>query len=123
MIDSDMLNRLVNKMVDNKSIFSVAMKVENSDGSISCKAAAGNMQVDSRYFIASVTKLYVSAIIMKLIVENKIALNDKISKYLPENYSDSLHLLKGADYSREITIYHLITNTSEIGRASCRERV
>jgi len=113
-IDSNVLNYLVNKMVDNKSIFSVAMKVENTDGSISCKAAAGNMQVDSRYFIASVTKLYVTTIIMKLIEENKIALNDKIYKYLSENYSDSLHVIRGVDYSREITIQHLITNTSGI---------
>lgn len=113
-INADTLNHLVNKMVDNKSIFSVAMKVENSDRSISCKAAAGNMQVDSRYYIASVTKLYVTAIIMKLIEENKIALSDKISIYLPENYCDNLHVTNGVDYSGEISIYHLITNTSGI---------
>ncbi len=112
MINSEMLNHLVNKMVDGKNLFSVAMKVENSDGSISCKAAAGNMKVDSRFFIASVTKLYVTAIIMKLIEENKLSLRDKIAKYLPDKYCNKLHVLKGVDYSETITIYHLITNTS-----------
>lgn len=114
MIDDNKFKHLVNKMIDHKSIFSVAMKVENGDGSISYKAAAGNMQVEDRFFIASVTKLYVTAIIMKLIQENKIALNDKISRYLPEIFTDCLHVIKGVDYSREITIYHLITNTSGI---------
>ncbi len=114
MIDSDRLNNLVNKMIDGKSLFSAAMKVENSDGSISCKAAAGNMQSDSRYFIASVTKLYVTAIIMKLIEDNKIALSDKISTHLPDNYCDGLHVLNGVDYTSELTIHHLITNTSGI---------
>ncbi len=111
-INADKINTLVKQMVDNKSIFSVAMKVENSDGSISCKVAAGNMQVDNRYFIASVTKLYVTAIIMTLIEEDKIALNDSITRYLPENYCDGLHVLNGVNYTNELTIYHMITNTS-----------
>jgi D-alanyl-D-alanine carboxypeptidase len=113
-LNTDTLNHLVNIMVDNKSIYSVVMKVENSEGNISWKGAAGNMQADSRYFIASVTKLYVTAIIMKLTEENKIALSDKISEYLPESYYDNLHVIKGVDHSGEITIYHLITNTSGI---------
>ena len=47
-IDSEMLDHLVNEMSDKKSIFRVAMKVENSAGSVSGKAAAGEMQVDSK---------------------------------------------------------------------------
>ncbi len=82
-INKETINHLVNKMVDNKSIFSAVMKVENSEGSISCSVAAGSMQENSRYFIASVTKLYITAVVIKLIEECRISLNDKISKYLP----------------------------------------
>ncbi len=113
-VNTDKLNHLLNKMIDDKMIFSAVMKIENSNGSISWKGAAGDMEVESRYFIASVTKLYVTAVIMKLVEEKKISINDKISKYLPENYCDKLHVLKGVDYSSELTIYHLITNTSGI---------
>ena len=108
------LNHLIHKMVNRKSIFSAVMKVENSEGSISWSGAAGSMQVNSRYFIASVTKLYVTAIVMKLIEEGKITLNDKISDYLPDTFCEKLHVLKGIDYSNELTIYHLISNTSGI---------
>ncbi len=113
-VNTEKLNHLLNKMIDNKSVFSAVMKVENSAGSFSWSGAAGSMQVNSRYFIASVTKLYITAVVMKLMEEGKITLNDKISKYLPEHFCDRLHVLKGIDYSNEITVYHLITNTSGI---------
>lgn len=113
-VNTKKLNHLMNKMVDNKRVFSAVMKVENSDGSFSWSGATGNMQVNSRFFIASVTKLYITALVMRLIEERKITLNDKISKYLPEHFYDRLHVFKGIDYSNEITIYHLITNTSGI---------
>lgn len=113
-INTETLNHLVNKMVDNKSIFSAVMRVENSEGNISWTGAAGNMQVDSKFFIASVTKLYITAVVMMLIEEGKISLTDKISEYLPEHFCNGLHVLKGIDYSNELTIYHLITNTSGI---------
>lgn len=112
MINSIKISSLIKKAVDNKSIFSLALKVENSEGSISWSGAAGEMVVDDRFFVASVTKLYVTAVIMKLIEDNKLSLNDKISKFLPESYFNRLHVLKGIDYSDKITIYHLITNTS-----------
>jgi D-alanyl-D-alanine carboxypeptidase len=113
-IDKEAFNRLVNKMVDNKHIFSAVMKVEDGEGKISLSGAAGGMDVDSRYFIASVTKLYVTAIVMGLVEEGKLSLEDKISNYLPGSYCERLHVLKGIDYSKELTILHLISNTSGI---------
>jgi D-alanyl-D-alanine carboxypeptidase len=106
------LQDAVNKMVDNKRIFSAVMCVENSDRSISFSAAAGNMQKESRYFIASVTKLYVTAVVMRLMEEGRLKLDDKISDYLPAEYMERLHVLKGVDYSGTITVKHLISNTS-----------
>ncbi|TVQ44192.1 MAG: class C beta-lactamase-related serine hydrolase [Saprospirales bacterium] len=106
------LDQLLEKIVDNKSIFSTVMKIENSDGSFSWSGACGDMQSQDRYFIASVTKLYITAVLMKLIEEEKITLTDKISDYLPDKYWKDLHLLNGIDYSDQISILHLISNTS-----------
>jgi D-alanyl-D-alanine carboxypeptidase len=112
MIQEKLLNRLLNNMADNKRIFSTVLCVENGDRSFSWTGAAGDMQKDSRYFIASVTKLYVTAVTMRLIEENRIDLREKISAYLPDSLCEELHILKGVDYSDEITITHLISNTS-----------
>ncbi len=101
-------------MVDNKSIFSVAIKVENGDASLSWSGAAGSMQVDDKYFIASVTKMYITVLVMNLMDEGKIRLEDKISKHLPNEFCTKLHVFKGFDYSDQLTVKHLITNTSGI---------
>ncbi|PKM65383.1 MAG: serine hydrolase [Firmicutes bacterium HGW-Firmicutes-2] len=112
MVNEKLLNDLLNKMVDNKRIFSVVLCVENGDRSFSWTGAAGNMDKDSRFFIASVTKLYVTAVVMQLIEENRIELKDKISKYLTDDFCERLHVINGVDYSDDITIAHLISNTS-----------
>ena len=112
MMNPDKLDHLITKMVDNKSVFSAVMKVQNSEGTVDWKGVAGNMNVNDRYFIASVTKLYVTAIVMRLIEDGKLALQDKISDYLPEKYCDGIHVLDGIDYSDDLTICHLISNTS-----------
>lgn len=112
MISEEALNHIVNKMVDNKKIFSAVLRVESGDGRFSWTGAAGAMQADSRFFIASVTKLYVTAVVLRLVEEKRLALNDKISNYLPAHFCERLHVLKGVDYSGEITVAHLISNTS-----------
>lgn len=112
MISEEALNNIVSKMVDNKRIFSAVLHVESGDNSFSWTGAAGAMQADGRFFIASVTKLFVTAVVMRLIEEKRLALHDKISTYLPEHDCNRLHVLKGVDYSDEITVAHLISNTS-----------
>jgi len=112
MLNPELLHSAVKKMVDNRRVFRAVLCVENGDKSFSWLGAAGGMQADSRYFIASVTKLYVTAVVMRLIEENRIALDDKISKYLPQSICEGLHTLNGVDYSSKLTIRHLISNTS-----------
>lgn len=112
MIKQELLNNLLDKIIAKKRIYSAVLHVENGDGSFSWTKSAGEMQEDSRYFIASVTKLYVTAVVMQLIEKNQLALNNKIAKYLPGEICDRLHVLKGVDYSGVLTIRHLISNTS-----------
>ncbi|MGY6523158.1 MAG: serine hydrolase domain-containing protein [Mongoliitalea sp.] len=109
-----LLQASLQKMVDNKNIFSVAMKVEHGDKGDSWSGAAGSMRVEDKYFIASVTKMYITVLVMQLIEKGKISLDDSIKKFLPERYTDRLHVLKGVDYSDQLTIKHLISNTSGI---------
>lgn len=111
-ISEILLQQSVNKMVDNKRVFGSVLCVESSDRSITWTGAAGNMQSESRYFIASVTKLYITAVVLRLVADGKFRLEDKISKYLPDSYMEGLHILKGVDYSAGITVKHLISNTS-----------
>ncbi|RLQ91360.1 serine hydrolase domain-containing protein [Planomicrobium sp. Y74] len=108
------LNDVIKEIGEKKGVFSAVLCVESGDHSFSWTGAVGDMQNDSQYFIASVTKLYVTAVVMCLIEGGRIGLDDKISSYLPEEMMEGLHVLKGEDKSDDITVKHLISNTSGI---------
>lgn len=113
-IKEEFLNNVVEKIGNKKGVYSAVLRVESGDNSFTWTGAAGDMQEDSQYFIASVTKLYVTTVVMCLIEEGRIELDDKISKYLPVELMEGLHVLKAVDYSNNITVKHLISNTSGI---------
>ena len=111
-ISENLLNHCLDKIISKKNVFGAVLKVESGDGSFAWTGARGEMESDSKFFIASVTKLYVTAVVMSLIEEKKLSLNDKICKHLPSQYTEKLHVFKGVDYSGDITVRHLISNTS-----------
>lgn len=113
-INEETLKQIAKNLTKSKNVFGATLCVESGDKSISWCGASGNLQPDDRYFIASVTKLYVSAVVWILIENKRLSLNDKICNYLPKELTKGLHILKGIDYSNEITIQHLISNTSGI---------
>jgi len=107
-----LLNQCLDKIISKNHVFSTVLRVENSNASFSWAGARGEMEVDSKYLIASVTKLYVTVVVMILVEHKKLNVDDKIAKYLPDHYMDNLHVLNGVDYSHKLTIKHLISNTS-----------
>lgn len=107
-------NQALEKMGNKKGVFGAVLCVENGNNSISWTGAVGNIKEEDRYFITSVTKLCITAIILKLRSENRLQLEDKIYNNLPGDLIDGLHVFQGVDYTREITILHLLSNTSGI---------
>lgn len=104
------IQTILNKSIDNKSVFGTVLTVEN--GNEHWTGAAGNITTSQSYFIASTTKLYVTAVILKLKADGKLLLDDKISKYLSPDIMHKLHVLKGIDYSNTLTIRQLLAHTS-----------
>ncbi len=67
-----------------------------------------------QYFIASTTKLYVTALVMQLRVEGQLDLDAPAAKYLDDSAMSGLHVLRGADAGDRITIRELLSHTSGI---------
>jgi len=111
-INERLLNNCLDKIISKKNVFSAVLRIENGNGSFAWVGSRGEMNPDDTYFIASVTKLYVTAVVMSLIEEHKLNLDDKICKHLPSQYTKQLHVINGTDYSDEISVRHLISNTS-----------
>lgn len=108
------LNELVAQAIEKRNITGAVLCVEKGDNSFSHISSAGNIAKNDSYFIASVTKLYITAVLLKLRAENQLQLDDKISRYLRKEDVERIHVLKDKDYSNEITIKHLMSNTSGI---------
>ncbi|MFJ7736863.1 serine hydrolase domain-containing protein [Lysinibacillus sp. NPDC097287] len=113
-LNQSILNELLGQAINKKNITGAVLCVEKGDNSFSQVSGAGNIGEESSYFIASVTKLYITAILLKLRAGNQLQLDDKISKYLHKDDVSRIHVLKDEDYSDEITIKHLMSNTSGI---------
>jgi D-alanyl-D-alanine carboxypeptidase len=101
---------IINKTIDNKSVFGTILTVEK--GNESWTGSAGNLTNEQPYFIASTTKLYITALILKLKADGKLLLDDKISKYLTQEIMHKLHIYKGVNYSDTLTISNLLAHTS-----------
>lgn len=117
------LQYLVSDVVERDgSVRNCVLSVVKGDGSFSWSGAAGvagrddqvPMTKDTPIYIASVTKLYTAAAIMRLHEEGAISLDDPMAKYLSDEIIRGIHRYKGKDYSREITIRQLLSHTSGI---------
>jgi D-alanyl-D-alanine carboxypeptidase len=113
-LNNQFLSQVVEKMTKNRNVFGAALCVENSDRSVSWAGASGDINENDRYYIASVTKLCVSMFILYLRAQNLLNLDDTINKFLPAEMLNGLHLMNGVEYTGEITIKHLMANTSGI---------
>ena len=106
------LENILNQTVNSKSIFGAVVNIESGDQSFSWSGAAGNLKVESQYFIASTTKLYITAVVLKLRADGCLRLDDKISQYIPKDIITGIHTFKDVDYSYDITIRQLMSHTS-----------
>ncbi|EDP94173.1 serine hydrolase [Kordia algicida OT-1] len=76
---------------------------ENKEDSIS---------INSPFYTASITKMFTATAIGILKDNDKLKFEDKIAQYLPDSLMNNLHVLDGKDYSKELTIAHLLQHTS-----------
>jgi CubicO group peptidase (beta-lactamase class C family) len=104
------LQKILDNTVDGKKVFGTSFSIKKDI--LVWNGASGNFSIDQPYFIASTTKLFTTAVILKLRAESKLSLDDKISKYIDKSILSGLHIYKGKNYSEELTIKHLLSHTS-----------
>jgi len=104
------LQTILDKTVDRKKVFGTSFAIKKD--TLVWNGASGNLSINQPYFIASTTKLYSTAIILKLRAESKLSLDDKISNYIDKSILSGLHIYKDKDFSEELTIKHLLSHTS-----------
>jgi CubicO group peptidase (beta-lactamase class C family) len=105
------LSQVVDQFADENGFSGVVLVA--SDGKVDVLKAVGlansetgkAIQTDSKFRIASMTKVFTAVLIMKLMDENKLALDKPISAYFPE------YVGEGKD---QVTLHLLLTYSSGI---------
>ncbi|MBN1919997.1 MAG: beta-lactamase family protein [Anaerolineae bacterium] len=114
------LQSLLAAQVGKGGLRNIVVAVQSYNRSLDFAGAAGiadpgtdaPMAPDTPYSIASVTKMYTAAIIMRLYEEKKLDLEAPVSAYLPDAMLDGIHIYKGIDYSYQLKVSQLISQTS-----------
>lgn len=106
------LQAILDKRVDRKKIFGVIACIDKEGDT--WMGAAGDLNADQPYFIASITKLYITTIILQLREIQKIKLATPVAYYIPSELLKGLHVVKGEDQTKYLTIKHLLAQTSGI---------
>ena len=117
----DRLQRILNKVYDkNQESIGLIAHVESPSRNISWSGAVGyadkkktiQLSAENPVWIASNTKTYVSATILRLVELDKLKLEDPIQMHLTNKTKE---LLNSDDYDlSKITIQHLLSHTSGI---------
>ncbi len=106
------VDKVFNRMTNKKSIHEGVLLVENTSGDFSYCKKYGDKDLDTPFLIASITKLCTTACVFILMEQGKLSLEDPLSKYVQKETIRNLHTYKGNDYSRHLTLHHLLFQTS-----------
>jgi D-alanyl-D-alanine carboxypeptidase len=114
------IQSLLDRQIGRGNVHNVIVGVGSEDGGVNFVGAAGVadpasgvlMNPDTPYSLASITKMYTAAVILRLHDQGLLDLDEAISKYLPASLIEGIHLYQGTDYSDRLKVYHLVSQTS-----------
>ncbi len=113
------MQRLLRQLAARKHVRHAILGVASLDGAWSWSDAAGEarpdgaaMERDTPWFLASVTKLYIATIVLRLHERGLLDLDTPIPAYLPSELSSRLHVHDGVDHTGRITPTHLLGHLS-----------
>lgn len=115
------LEPLMGRLLGRRHVRHVAMGATSIDGSWSWTGANGIANLDGEpmlagtpWFIASITKLHIAAVILRLHEQGLVDLDAPITTALPGDLGHRLHVIDGTDHTERITPVHLLGHLSGI---------
>ncbi len=108
--NKEKLNQLTNRWLNRNKQTNLSLSLSQKDDD--WNLLTGDFQDNPYFFVASTTKLFITALFLQLQAEGRLDLEDRIAKYFQASILDRLHVWKGKEYSHEINVKHLLSHTS-----------
>jgi len=106
------LERLLNPL-QKRSLYSGAcLSTYRRHDGFSVAVGFGDLGPDKPYFAASTTKLYLTAVLLQLVDEGRIALDQTLAQHVPASLLTGLNCQRNEDLSSLITIKMAMSHTS-----------
>src|SRR5690625_431465 len=107
-----LIDKAFERTINKKNIHEGILLVENSKGDFSYSREYGDKGLDTPILMASITKLLTTTCIFILQEQGQLSLDDKVATYVQGDIVSNLHLYKGWNYSEDLTLSHLLFQTS-----------
>ncbi|MDF2989199.1 MAG: hypothetical protein K0R50_4709 [Eubacterium sp.] len=126
---TEKLDELFRKLIKSPMIHECTMYVENGNGDFVWSKGYGGRTIDSMMNLTSVSKLFTTTCVIKLLQQEKLTLDHKLSKFFDSKIIEGIHIYKGRDYSNEITVGNLLFQNSGLpdvyamGRNNLNKRI
>lgn len=104
--------KVFDKTVASKRVHESICYIENSAGDFTWSKGYGGKELGTPLLMASITKLFTTTCIVKLLESSRLALKDKIVKYIDAETVKGIHTLNRTDYSSQLTIADLLFQKS-----------
>lgn len=105
-------DKVFQKFVASRQIHECICLIENGKGDYRWSKGYGGRELETPFLMASITKLFTTASIIKLLEDSKLMLTDQIAEYLEPDLIKGIHVFRGTDYSYKLTIANLLFQTS-----------
>ena len=109
---SQSLQTLLDEEATKANTHGIILRVCSGDGQLDFKGSAGAAAPDTRFAIASISKMFTAALIMQLADEGALNLDQTVQSILTDLDLSGLHVVKGVDYGPLLTVRQLLHQTS-----------
>jgi len=112
------IRKLFEKELKSKHVHNAFFAVRSDKLKLDWNWAEGTFEdgteltANNPFHSASIGKTFTATTIVLLQEEGRLQFNDPIEKYLCAEIMDGLHIYEGADYSKQITLAHLLQHRS-----------
>lgn len=112
MLDQKRLTTLFENFVNKNDLPKAILKIEDPNRNVLLEVNHGEIEGNSPFALASVTKLFTTTLILQLIDEEKITYNSIVTDFIPVEKIARIHKFRDDDYTGEITIADLLFQKS-----------
>ena len=106
------LQSVLEKAGGDPDLAGVVVRIEARDHSLAWTGSVGELDPTTPFFIASTTKLYTTAIVLRLADRGGLSLDGRLVDLVDTGLVRGLSVFRGTDHTDQITVRHLLAHTS-----------